>query len=175
LLLFGSFYEAECAENGSTKRKWAFVSWFKVYNYQVVKKSLHRTCIMYCNVALYIQYKLKSFPEKWTYLTWLYLQLWIYYLLLCSHPCWHETILVPVVPPPVFTPSPCVRYSLNGGIKTVPVPYLPADTTRSVSSTSEYGASGGGVGGGGVASRPTSRHSHRPRGPPSTSGSNSGR
>ena len=22
------------------------------------------------------------------------------------------------------------RYSLNGGIKTVPVPYLPADTTR---------------------------------------------
>ena len=31
------------------------------------------------------------------------------------------------------------RYSLNGGIKTVPVPYLPADTARSVSSTSEYG------------------------------------
>merc|ERR1719320_532736 len=59
------------------------------------------------------------------------------------------------------------RYSLNGGIKTVPVPYLPADTTRSVSSTSEYG--------GGVTSRPSSRHSHRPRGPPSTSGSNSGR
>jgi len=58
------------------------------------------------------------------------------------------------------------RYSLNGGIKTVPVPYLPADTTRSVSSTSEYG--------GGVTSRPSSRHSHRPRGPPSTSGSNSG-
>ena len=66
----------------------------------------------------------------------------------------------------------CVRYSLNGGIKTVPVPYLPADTTRSVSSTSEYGAGGGANG---VASRPTSRHSHRPRGPPSTSGSNSGR
>jgi len=59
-----------------------------------------------------------------------------------------------------------LRYSLNGGIKTVPVPYLPADTTRSVSSTSEYG--------GGVTSRPSSRHSHRPRGPPSTSGSNSG-
>eukprot|EP00092_Neocalanus_flemingeri_P053232 GFUD01062506.1.p1 GENE.GFUD01062506.1~~GFUD01062506.1.p1 ORF type:complete len:453 (-),score=82.59 GFUD01062506.1:645-2003(-) len=59
------------------------------------------------------------------------------------------------------------RYSLNGGIKTVPVPYLPADTTRSVSSTSEYG--------GGVTSRPSSRHSHRPRGPPSTSGSNSGK
>jgi len=60
------------------------------------------------------------------------------------------------------------RYSLNGGIKTVPVPYLPADTTRSVSSTSEYG--------GGVASRPASRQSNpnRPRGPPSTNGSNSG-
>jgi len=62
------------------------------------------------------------------------------------------------------------RYSLNGGIKTVPVPYLPADTTRSVSSTSEYGGVNGGV----VTSRPNSRHSHRPRGPPSTSGSNSG-
>ena len=59
------------------------------------------------------------------------------------------------------------RYSLNGGIKTVPVPYLPADTARSVSSTSEYGV-------GGVTSRPNSRHSHRPRGPASTSGSNSG-
>lgn len=63
------------------------------------------------------------------------------------------------------------RYSLNGGIKTVPVPYLPADTARSVSSTSEYGQ--GGV----SSSRTPSRHSHRPRpahGPPSTSGSNSG-
>jgi len=59
------------------------------------------------------------------------------------------------------------RYSLNGGIKTVPVPYLPADTTRSVSSTSEYG--------GAVTSRPNSRHSsHRPRGPSSTSGFSSG-
>merc|ERR1712212_297508 len=60
------------------------------------------------------------------------------------------------------------RYSLNGGIKTVPVPYLPADTTRSVSSTSEYGQ---------ATSRTPSRHSQRPRpqqGPPSTSGSNSG-
>jgi hypothetical protein len=65
------------------------------------------------------------------------------------------------------------RYSLNGGIKTVPVPYLPADTTRSVSSTSEYG---GGVAHGGTAGRPASGTSHRPRhaGPPSTSGSNSG-
>jgi len=59
------------------------------------------------------------------------------------------------------------RYSLTGGIKTVPVPYLPADTTRSVSSTSEYG--------GGVTSRPSSRTSHRHRGPPSTSGSNTGK
>jgi len=60
------------------------------------------------------------------------------------------------------------RYSLNGGIKTVPVPYLPADTARSVSSTSEYGQA--------PTSRTPSRHSHRPRaqGPPSTSGSNSG-
>lgn len=60
------------------------------------------------------------------------------------------------------------RYSLNGGIKTVPVPYLPADTARSVSSTSEYGQPS--------TSRTPSRHSHRPRaqGPPSTSGSNSG-
>jgi len=60
------------------------------------------------------------------------------------------------------------RYSLNGGIKTVPVPYLPADTARSVSSTSEYGQ---------ATSRTPSRHSQRPRpqqGPPSTSGSNSG-
>merc|ERR1712088_545281 len=61
-----------------------------------------------------------------------------------------------------------LRYSLNGGIKTVPVPYLPADTARSVSSTSEYGQ---------ATSRTPSRHSQRPRpqqGPPSTSGSNSG-
>merc|ERR1711872_1177435 len=42
------------------------------------------------------------------------------------------------------------RYSLTGGIKTVPVPYLPADTTRSVSSTSEYGQ---------ATSRTPSRHS----------------
>merc|ERR1719350_786259 len=66
------------------------------------------------------------------------------------------------------------RYSLSGGIKTVPVPYLPADTTRSVSSTSEYGDRAGGR----VSVRPHSRTSRSSKqrgssGPGSSSGSNS--
>merc|ERR1712066_255992 len=65
------------------------------------------------------------------------------------------------------------RYSLAGGIKTVPVPYLPADTTRSVSSTSEYGAARPNSL---VAARPSSRNSRSPkqRGSSSPSDSNSG-
>ena len=47
----------------------------------------------------------------------------------------------------------CSRYSLFGGIKTVLVPYLPADTTRSVSSTSKYWDRAGGR----VSVRPHSR------------------
>jgi len=67
------------------------------------------------------------------------------------------------------------RYSLSGGIKTVPVPYLPADTTRSVSSTSEYGGGHGGQPGR-VSVRPHSRtsRSSKQRGSPTTSGSTSG-
>ena len=49
----------------------------------------------------------------------------------------------------------CSRYSLFGGIKTVLVPYLPADTIRSVSSTSKYGDRAGGR----VSLRPHSRTS----------------
>jgi len=66
------------------------------------------------------------------------------------------------------------RYSLSGGIKTVPVPYLPADTTRSVSSTSEYGASARAMEA--VSVRPHSRtsRSSKQRGSPTTSGSTSG-
>ena len=60
----------------------------------------------------------------------------------------------------------------------MPVPYLPADTTRSVSSTSEYGDRGGAR----VSVRPHSRTSRSSRvkperfssGPGSSSGSNSG-
>jgi len=65
------------------------------------------------------------------------------------------------------------RYSLSGGIKTVPVPYLPADTTRSVSSTSEYGAARAVSN---VSARPHSRNSRssKLRDPSSTSDSNSG-
>merc|ERR1719219_998651 len=65
------------------------------------------------------------------------------------------------------------RYSLNGGIKTVPVPYLPADTTRSVSSTSEYGAARAASI---VSARPHSRNSRssKLRDPSTTSDSNSG-
>jgi len=78
--------------------------------------------------------------------------------------------------PPVSHPvssSLDLRYSLSGGIKTVPVPYLPADTTRSVSSTSEYGQ---GRLGSVVSARPHSRNSRssKLRDPSSTSDSNSG-
>ena len=79
------------------------------------------------------------------------------------------------LPPPHSDSLSCSRYSLSGGIKTVPVPYLPADTTRSVSSTSEYGDRAGGR----VSVRPHSRTSRRPErfssGPGSSSGSNSGK
>merc|ERR1719433_95132 len=72
------------------------------------------------------------------------------------------------------------RYSLSGGIKTVPVPYLPADTTRSVSSTSEYGAARAASI---VSARPQSRNSRSSKlnhlrnssGQGSSSGSNSGK
>jgi len=66
-----------------------------------------------------------------------------------------------------------LRYSLSGGIKTVPVPYLPADTTRSVSSTSEYGAARAASI---VSARPHSRNSRssKLRDPSTTSDSNSG-
>jgi len=89
------------------------------------------------------------------------------------HPDGNSRPVSPSPSPPGGSTSMDLRYSLNGGIKTVPVPYLPADTTRSVSSTSEYG---GGYAQGGVTSRPASRNSQRPRhmGPSSTSGSNSG-
>ena len=100
-------------------------------------------------------------------------------------PC-HPPLFLDLVSPPALTsghPSSSrlsmltsdnnFRYSLSGGIKTVPVPYLPADTTRSVSSTSEYGGGQGGR----VSVRPHSRtsRSSKQRGSPTTSGSTSGK
>ena len=88
------------------------------------------------------------------------------------HPASTSADLRSVFPPSSWYSLSCSRYSLSGGIKTVPVPYLPADTTRSVSSTSEYGDRAGGR----VSVRPHSRtsRSSKQRGSPTTSGSTSG-
>ena len=63
-------------------------------------------------------------------------------------------------------------------MKTVPVPYLPADTARSVSSTSEYQGSRAHSRAAAAAHRPASRASKQggrlSSGPGSSSGSNSG-
>ena len=74
---------------------------------------------------------------------------------------------------PIPTDGWCPRYSLAGGVKTVPVPYLPADTARSVSSTSEYQGSRAHSRAAAAAHRPASRASKQ-RGSPTTSGSTSG-
>ena len=108
----------------------------------------------------------------------------------CRYNVSSPSLSIPPVPPGVSSstdlrsPSPLsppfslltFRYSLSGGIKTVPVPYLPADTTRSVSSTSEYGAARQTSL---VSGRPNSRssklnHLRNNSGQASSSGSNSG-